>query len=101
MRPGSVVVGNPVGDQIAAMSQIAEQRLVQKLVPHPAVEAFHKTVLLRLAGRDVVPFDFALGASLQNRVRAQCCPFITDDHPGIAAAFDQLGQFPGHAAARD
>ncbi len=35
--------------------------LVQALVPQLAVEALHEAVLLRLARRDVVPFDAVPG----------------------------------------
>ena len=69
MGPRGVVVIDPGRDQIAGMGEVAEQRLVQELVPHPAIEAFHETVLHRLSGRDVVPFDLVLGAPLQDRVR--------------------------------
>lgn len=66
--PRSVVLGDPGRDQIAGMGKVAKQRLVEKLIPHPAVEAFDKAVLLRLYRRAVVPFDLALGALLQDRV---------------------------------
>ena len=72
--PFGVVVRDPGRDQIAGMGEVAEQRLVQELVPHPAVEAFDKAVLHRLARRDVVPFDLVLGAPLQDRVRGQFGP---------------------------
>ncbi len=49
MGPRGVVIGNPGGDQIADVGEVAKQRLVQKLVPHPAVEAFNEAVLHRLA----------------------------------------------------
>lgn len=52
MGPCSVVVGDPGRDRIAGMCKVAEQRLVQKCVPHPAVAAFDETVLHRLSGRD-------------------------------------------------
>ena len=84
---------------ITGLCQVAEQRLVQELVPHPAVEAFDETVLHRLARRDVVPFDLVLGAPLQDRVRGQFGPVVRHDHAGLAAAFDQRRQFPRHTAA--
>ncbi len=83
------------------MGQVAEQGLVQKLVAQPAVEAFHKAVLHRLSGGDVVPFDLLLRAPLQDRVRGQLRPVVADDHPWPAAAFDQSRQFPDNTAARD
>ena len=71
MGPCGVVVGDPGRNQVAGMGEVAEQRLVQELVPHPAVEAFHETILHRLAWRDVVPLDLVLGAPLQDRVRVR------------------------------
>lgn len=96
-----VVVGDPNGDQFAGMGQVATQRLVQELVPHPAVEAFDKAVLHVLSVRDVVSFDLVFGAPLQDRVRRQFRPVVTDDHPGLAAPFEPHRQFPRYAAARD
>jgi hypothetical protein len=72
--PFRVVVGDPGGDQITGVGQVAEQRLVQKLVPHSAVETFDEAVLHRLARCDVVPFDLVLGAPLQDRIRGQFRP---------------------------
>jgi hypothetical protein len=86
VEPRGVALGAPVGDQRAGMGQMALQRLVQDLVPHPAVEAFDAeqanaiaprepaTVLHRLARRDGGPFDPLPGAPLQDRVRGQFRP---------------------------
>lgn len=38
--PRGVVVGHPSRDQITGMGEVAEQRLLQTLIPHRAVEAF-------------------------------------------------------------
>lgn len=62
------------------MGEVAKQGLVQKLVSHPAVEAFVETVLHRLAWRDVMLFDFVLGAPLQDCVRGQLGAIVRDDH---------------------
>ena len=45
--------------------------LVQALVAQAPVQAFDKTVLLRLAGGDVVPLDRTLLLPAQDRVRGQ------------------------------
>ena len=71
MGPRGVVIGDPGGEEFTGMGEVAEQRLVQKFVPHPAVKAFHEAILHRLSRRDVVPFDLVLGAPLQDRVRGQ------------------------------
>lgn len=44
MAPFGVVVGDPGRNQIAGMGEVAEQRLVQELVPHPAIEALNEAV---------------------------------------------------------
>ncbi len=44
------------------MGEVTKLRLVQELVPHPAVKAFYKAILHRLARRDVTPLDLLLGA---------------------------------------
>ena len=36
--PRGVVVGDPVGNELAGMGKVAEQRLIQEFVPHPAVD---------------------------------------------------------------
>lgn len=99
--PRRVVVGHPGGDQVAGMGEVSEQRFVEKFVPHPAVETLDEPILHRLSRRDVVPLDLGLGAPLQDRIRGQFGPVVGDDHPGLAAPFDQRRQLPCHAAARD
>ena len=51
--PRGIEILSPFGDGAARMIDAEEQALVQKLVPHPSVEALDITVLHRLAGRDV------------------------------------------------
>ena len=55
-----IEVSRPCRDQIAGMAQVVEQVLVQTLIPHPAVEACHKTVLPGLSGRNVMPINLAV-----------------------------------------
>jgi len=57
MRPDGAVVVLPSSEGRAGMGERDEQRLVQKLVAQAAVERLDEGVLLRLAGRDVVPDD--------------------------------------------
>ena len=60
MRANGVVVDAPSFDDVARLGERGEHMLVQALVPQLAVEALHEAVLLRLARRDVVPFDATL-----------------------------------------
>ena len=57
MRPHMVVVVAPEPQHRAGVAERYEQRLVEAFVAQAAVEALDVAVLLRLAGRDVVPFD--------------------------------------------
>ena len=45
VRPLIVVVGDPFGNLAPRVVEAEEQRLVQELVTHPAIEAFDEGVL--------------------------------------------------------
>ena len=91
-----VVVGYPVRNDGSGVNWAGEHRFVQELVAHSAVEAFHEAILHWLAGRDVVPFDLMRSAPVEDRIRGQFCPIVTNDHPWLSAPFDQDGQFARH-----
>ena len=55
-----VIVDPPRLDDGPGRRQAPEQMLVQALVAQAPVQALDKTVLLRLAGRDVMPLDRTL-----------------------------------------
>ena len=74
MRAFDVVVHAPGCERGAGMAQGREQRLVQKLVAQPTIEALDEGVLGRLAGRDVVPFDLAIVSEGQDGVRRKFGP---------------------------
>ena len=83
------------------MAKTKEQRLVEELVAHAAVEALAEGVLHRLARRDVMPGD-ALGlAPGENGVRGELGAIVGDDDPGTAAAGDERCQFARHSLAGD
>ena len=96
-----VVVIHPGGDLGAGVIQADEQRLVEKLVAHAAVEALDVAVLHRLARCDVVPLHADLSAPCQHRVAGEFGAIITDDHAGLAAPGDQLGQLANDPTPRD
>lgn len=64
------------------MAVAAEQMLIDTFIPEPAVEAFDKTVLHRLARRDVVQFDPAIPLPGQHGVRGQFGSVVADHHAG-------------------
>ena len=86
MRAVMVKVVAPRCDQTAGMTQVVEQVFVQTLIPHPAVEAFHKTVLHGLTGPDVMPVNLAVFLPLQDRIRSQFGSIVADHHTGMSYA---------------
>jgi len=102
MRPFFVVVTPPRFQHGTRVGQRAEQRLVEQLIAQPAVEALDEAVLLRLAGRDVVPADTGLVRPGENGVRGRLGAVVADDRlrtsPAAANGFVQLAR---DAPARD
>jgi hypothetical protein len=78
-----------------------EQTLIEQLVPHPAIEAFAKTILHGFAGRDEVPGHSVLLRPGKHDVRCELGAVIRDDHAGLAAPFDQRRQLSSYAPSRD
>jgi hypothetical protein len=77
-----------------------EQRCVQALIAKFAVEAFNKPILLRLAGRDVMPADAGAVRPGQNRIGCQLRAVIADDRLRPAAVLDDGIQLTRHSGAR-
>ena len=71
MGAAGVVVDPPRLDEGPGRRQAPEEMLVQALVAQAPIQAFDKTVLLRLAGGDVVPLDCTLFLPAQDGVRGQ------------------------------
>ena len=63
-----IVVSLPCADNPPCVFQGVEQVFVQAFISQPAIEALDKSVLHRLAGRDVMPTDAARFAPFQNGV---------------------------------
>ena len=57
MRSDGVVVVPPDRQSFSRMAERGEQRLVEQLVTQPPVEALDESVLLWLAGRNVMPLN--------------------------------------------
>src|SRR3546814_3749368 len=85
VRPRLVVIFGPGRDHCAGMIEVEEQRLIQKLIAHPAIKALDIAVLHRLARRDIMPLDPALAAPCDPRVRCELGPLVAYDHPRSAA----------------
>jgi len=71
VRSVGVVVDPPFLDDLTSLVEVCKQVLVEAFVAQPAVEAFDKAVLHRLAGRDVVPLDSKLLLPGQDRIRGE------------------------------
>ena len=63
--------------------------LVEALVAKLAVEAFHEAILLRLAWRDVVPFDAVLLGPFDDRVASELGAVVGHDHRRLAVLGDE------------
>ena len=76
------------------MSKRREQSFIQELVSQPPVEAFDKSVLDRLARRNVMPVNFGPVRPLQDRVAGELAAVVADDHPRLAALLDNPVKLP-------
>jgi hypothetical protein len=97
----AVVVGDPFGELVACIVEAEEQRLVQELVAHPAVEALDEGVLDRLARRDEVPVDGVVLAPSQHGVAGELGAVVGDDRARPATSCDDRRQLPCHPSPRD
>ena len=93
MRAAGVVVHPPRLDEGAGRRQAPEQMLVQALVAQAAVDTLDGAVLLRLAGRDVVPLNCTLFLPAQDGVRGQLGAVVRADHQQLAPAGDDRVEF--------
>ena len=101
MRPDGVVVVFPSGEHRTGVGERDEQRLVQKLIPEAAVKALDEGVLLRLAGRDVVPGDRVVLAPAQDRHTGELGAVVGHDAQGPSAESDDAIELACNAHARD
>lgn len=83
------------------MAQRGEPRLVQVFVAQAAIETFDLIILLRLAGRDVLPLDLPVLRPTQDRQARQFGPVVAHDHQRLAANRNDRVELtaPGHAGA--
>jgi len=95
MGPHGVIVAAPFFESGAGLGERGEQRLVQELVPEPAVEALDEGVLDRLAGIDVVPINACVRCPGQDRVAGQLGAVVAADRPGLAVDGDEKIEFAG------
>ena len=75
------------------MAQRHEQRLVEAFVAQAAVEALDIAVLLRLAGRNVMPLDAGVLALGEHGMTGQFGAVVADHHARQPATVDDGGEF--------
>jgi len=79
------------------MRQAEEQRLVEQLVAHAAVEALDIAVLHRSSRRDVMPLHTDLAAPCQHGIAGELGAIVADDQAGPASPLDECGKLSCHA----
>ena len=87
MRAHMVVIVAPEPQHRAGVAQRYEQRLVEAFVAQTAVEALDIAVLLRLAGRDIVPLDrplLSIGVQKGPPIGVQKGPRLSSGVTGMA-----------------
>ncbi len=93
VRTHGVVVGPPCLNDPSRRSQRAEQVLVQTLVAQAAIERFHEAVLLRLAGRNVMPLNAGVLAPGEHGMTGQLGAIVADHHARQPATLGDGGEF--------
>ena len=79
MRASRVIVETPGFDDLARLSEAAEQVLVEAFVAKASDKALCKPILRWLARSDLMPLDPALLLPFQDRVRGQLRAVVADD----------------------
>lgn len=92
MRSLTVVILDPGSDLDPGMGKAHEQRLIEKLIAHAAVEALDVAVLHRLARSDVMPLHADLAAPRQDGIAGELGAIVAHDHAQLAAMGDEPGQ---------
>src|SRR6478672_916706 len=73
---------------------------LRAFVAQLAIEAFHEAVLLRLAGRDVVPFDAVDCGPLEHRVGGELGAVVRDDQQRLVVLREEPIEHADNARAR-
>ena len=68
MGPLGVAICHPVRKDCPGMGRATEHGIIEKLISHPSIEAFDKTVVRGFARGDVVPLDVLRGTPVEDRV---------------------------------
>jgi len=80
-----IVIVPPRAQDGASLSKRGEQRLVEQFVAQAGIEALDEGILLRLAGRDVMPLDPRLLRPAQDRQAGEFGAIVGNTHRRPAA----------------
>jgi len=89
VRSDGVVVVLPDRQGLAGLGERSEEGLVEQLVAQSSVEALDEGILLRLARRDVMPFDLRLLRPAQDRHAGQLGAVVGNDHRRTVARYNE------------
>jgi hypothetical protein len=95
-----VVIRSPCLVDPSRRSPRWEQVFVQALVARATIKAFDEAVLLRLARRDVIPFDPGVLASGEDGVTGQLNAVVADHHARQSATLHDSTQLANDPLAR-
>ena len=83
------------------MIEAGEQHFIEQFVTHPPVKTLDERTLRWLFRGRIMPVNLGVPAPFERRIRGQLSAIIADDHAGLAAHGDQIGQFAYHSFAAD
>src|SRR5690606_16269311 len=101
VRAVVIVIVAPGLQHQPRLRQRAEQRFIEQFITKPRVEALGESVLLRLAGLDVLPANAAFIGPFEDRVRGQFRSIVRQYRLRLAAPGDDAAEFARHALAGD
>ena len=81
------------------MLQRPEQGFIEQLVAKATIEAFVEAVLLRLAGRNIMPADAGVVCPLADGVGGVLSPIVADDGLWSSTPMDDGVQLAGKPSA--
>ena len=88
-----VIVVDPVRNDSSGVNRATEHGFVQEFIAHPAVEAFAKGILGRLARRNVMPIDVMRRTPVEDRICGQFRPVAIGTEPCMDGSCMASGLF--------
>ena len=92
---------SPTPEDLAGMSEAVEHFFVEAFIPQLPIEAFDEAILLRFAGRDIVPGDAGFILPFEDGATGQFAAIVRDDGFRPAIEPDAPIEFPHDACTGD